>query len=114
MKIKKGDKVKVTTGKYEGTIGAVLEVRTKKNQVLIDGVNVKKRAVKHSESNTESYTYIQHPINASNVRLVDENNKYLKKREEQKVTKKEAPKKSKVEKGEKKTESKTKSKRSSK
>jgi large subunit ribosomal protein L24 len=72
MKIKKGDKVKVTTGKYRPTEGAVLEVRTKQDRVVVEGVNVKKRAVKKTDSNNENYIYIQHSIHVSNVKLIAE------------------------------------------
>jgi len=67
MKIKKGDKVKVTTGKYKGTEGLVTKTLPKKSLVMVEGVNVKKRAVKQSDSNNENYLYIQHPIHVSNV-----------------------------------------------
>jgi len=88
MKIKKGDKVKVTTGKYKGTEGTVLEVKTKIEKVLVEGVNVRKRAVKKSETNTENFVYIQHPIHVSNVKLVT-------KSEKKEVSKKETSKTSK-------------------
>ncbi len=84
MKIRKGDKVKVTTGKHKGTVGEVLSVNVKRNAVVIEGVNVKKKALdKKSQTDsaqTENFVYIQHPINASNVRLVDDSGNYLKKR----------------------------------
>ena len=35
MKIKKGDKVKVITGHYKGTIGEVLAVIPKENKVIV-------------------------------------------------------------------------------
>jgi large subunit ribosomal protein L24 len=110
MKIRKGDKVKVTTGKNRGTIGTVLVVNPKKNSVVVDGVNVKKRAIKKSETNNESYIYLQHPVNASNVRLVDDNGVYLKSRTEIKTAEvvKAPVKKAKAVKGETKSKSKTK------
>ncbi len=125
MKIRKGDKVKVTTGKYRGTIGAVLSVDAKANKVVVEGVNVKKRAIKKSDSNNENYIFVQHPVDASNVRLVDDNGAYVKKREllkkpeaapktaevkdaAPKAKASRAKKDTKVEKGEKKTKSKSK------
>ena len=84
MKVRKGDKVKVTTGKHKGTIGLVLGVNPKKNSVMVEGVNVKKKALDKQPgvdtTGMENFVYIQHAINASNVRLVDEKGGYLKKR----------------------------------
>jgi large subunit ribosomal protein L24 len=101
MKIQKGDKVKVTTGKNKGIVGAVLSVNTKKNLVVVEGVNVRKRAVKKTETNNENYIYLQHGINASNVRLVDDNGAFTKVRSakpavEAVVKKAAAPKKAKT------------------
>ena len=104
MKIRKGDKVKVTTGKYKGTIALVTEVFPKEDKVIVEGVNVKKRAVKKTESSKENFVYIQHPIHSSNVRLVDEDGKYIKNREVKKI--------SPVKKKEKTSEAKVKSKKS--
>jgi large subunit ribosomal protein L24 len=72
MKVKQGDKIKVTTGKYKGTEGTITKVLKKKDRVLVEGVNVKKRAVKKSDSNNESFVYIQHSIHVSNVRLSED------------------------------------------
>lgn len=49
MKIKKGDKVKVITGHYKGTIGEVLAVMPKENKVIVEGVNLMK---KHPEADS--------------------------------------------------------------
>lgn len=92
MKVKKGDKVKVTTGKHKGTIGEVLSVNNKRNAVVIEGVNVKKRALdKRAQSDSaqsENFVYIQHPIHASNVRLVDASGNYIKSGTSKPATKK--------------------------
>ena len=40
MKIQKGDTVKIISGKDNGKEGKVLQVFPKKNQVLVEGVNV--------------------------------------------------------------------------
>ena len=40
MKIKKGDTVKIISGKETGKEGKVLQVIPRKNQVLVEGVNV--------------------------------------------------------------------------
>lgn len=71
MKIKKGDKVKVITGKYKGTEGVVIKSIPKKNLVIVDGVNVKKKAIKQKGADGNNFDYILHPIHVSNVKLVD-------------------------------------------
>lgn len=47
MKIRKGDTVKVLSGKDKGKTGTVLSVLVKTEQVLIEGINV---ATKHEKS----------------------------------------------------------------
>ena len=52
MKIKKGDKVMVMTGKDKGKSGAVLKAFPKMEKVLVEGMNIKKlhkRARKQGE-----------------------------------------------------------------
>ena len=46
MRIKKGDKVVVITGKDKGKIGNVQEVLPKQNRVVVEGVNM---IVKHQK-----------------------------------------------------------------
>ena len=40
MKIKKGDKVKVITGAYKGTIAEVIKAMPKENKVIVEGVKM--------------------------------------------------------------------------
>ena len=53
MKIKKGDKVKVITGHYKGTIGEVLAVMPKENKVIVEGVNLMKKHLKPTQANPD-------------------------------------------------------------
>ena len=46
IKIKKGDKVIVVTGKNKGVTGEVLKVFPKKNKATVRGVNIVKRHTK--------------------------------------------------------------------
>lgn len=71
-KIKKGITVKVMTGKYKGKEGLVTHVIRKKDLVIVEGVNVKKKALKISDTNNENYQFILRPIHISNVKLVSE------------------------------------------
>jgi large subunit ribosomal protein L24 len=72
MKVKKGDKVIVVTGKEKGKTGIISRVLSEKNQVIIDGLNLKK---KHQKANREGKTgqiiEIAAPFNASNVMVLD-------------------------------------------
>ena len=43
LKIKKGDRVRVLTGKDRGKEGRVMRVLPSENKVIVDGVNVAKR-----------------------------------------------------------------------
>ncbi len=68
-KIKKGDKVKVITGKYKGTEGKVLSVGNGK--VTVEGVNVVTKHKKASQSNPNGgLVHEEAPIDISNVMYV--------------------------------------------
>lgn len=73
MKIKTGDKVMVIAGKYKGTVGEVIKAYPREHKVLVDGVNVHKKAVKPNQANPEGgMVDYQLPIDVSNVMLYDE------------------------------------------
>ncbi len=72
MKIKTGDTVMVISGHYKGTIGEVKAVSPRTNRVIVEGVNMVKKAVKPSQENPEgAIVEMEAPINASNVMLYD-------------------------------------------
>lgn len=71
FRIKKGDKVRVITGKDRGKEGAILRVLPPKGRVLVEGVNLKKkheRARRRGEKGT--IITLPHPIHISNVMLI--------------------------------------------
>jgi large subunit ribosomal protein L24 len=69
MKIKKGDKVIVTTGKDKGKSGVVLRAFPKTDQVLVEGINKKKLHKRPRKSNEKGKIIEQAtPIHVSNVR----------------------------------------------
>ena len=71
MKIKKGDTVKVITGKDNGAEGKVLSVDVKNNKVLVEGVNKITKHQKPSQSNPNGgIVEKEAPIDISNVMLV--------------------------------------------
>lgn len=76
MKIKTGDKVKVISGHYKGTIAEVKAVSPKTNRVIVEGVNMIKKSLKPTQANPEGgMVEVEAPIHASNVMVYDEKTK---------------------------------------
>ena len=71
LKLKKGDKVIVTTGKDKGKTGEITTVFPKENKVVVGGVNVVKRHTKPSQESAGGIISKEMPIHVSNVALVD-------------------------------------------
>ena len=73
MKIKKGDTVKVITGKDKGKEGKVLSVNVKNSTVLVESVNMITKHAKPSMANTEGGIIDKEaPIHVSNVMVVSD------------------------------------------
>jgi len=76
MKIKKGDKVRIITGKDKGREGTIEKVYEAKNKVLIAGVNIYKRHVKKSDQFPQGgIIELPRPMDASNVMLISQSTK---------------------------------------
>ena len=71
MKIKKGDKVIVITGKDKGKTGTVSEAFPKESRVIVSGVNMVKRHTKPSQENAGGIVSKEASIHVSNVAIVD-------------------------------------------
>lgn len=72
MHVKKGDKVKVLTGKDRGKEGTILEAFPKKDRVLVEGVNMVKVHAQPSQENPQGgILNIEAPIHVSNVLPID-------------------------------------------
>lgn len=72
MHVKKGDKVKVLSGKDRGKEGVILEVFPKKERVIVEGVNMVKIHAKPSQDNPQGGILNQEaPIHVSNVLPID-------------------------------------------
>lgn len=70
-RIKKDDKVKVTTGKDRGKIGKVLKVIDKKSRILVENVNTVKHHTRPSAKNRQGGILEKEaPIHWSNVMLM--------------------------------------------
>jgi large subunit ribosomal protein L24 len=73
LHVKKGDRVNVITGNHKGSIGKVLKVHRKKQQVLIEGVRLIKKHVRRSQDNPQGgIVEREGPIHISNVKLIDQ------------------------------------------
>ncbi len=71
MKIKKGDKVIVITGKEKGKSGPVIKAFPKDFMVLVEGLNKKKLHKKPKRKNEKGKIIEQAtPIHVSNVRKI--------------------------------------------
>ncbi|MFZ4667973.1 MAG: 50S ribosomal protein L24 [Microthrixaceae bacterium] len=72
MKIRKGDRVRVLTGKDRGKEGEVIAVHPDTNKVTVEGVNVAKRSQKPTRAMQQGGIIDKiMPIDASNVALID-------------------------------------------
>ncbi|MDE1875189.1 MAG: 50S ribosomal protein L24 [Patescibacteria group bacterium] len=68
MHIKKGDKVKVLTGRDAGKTGEVVKAMPKDNRVVVAGVNVMKRHLRpRRQGEPGQIIDKESPIHASNV-----------------------------------------------
>ena len=71
MNVKLNDNVLVITGKYAGKQGKVVATSPKNGTVVIEGVNIHKKAQKARKANDVSkIVEIEAPIDASNVMVV--------------------------------------------
>ena len=71
VKIKKGDSVKVITGKDKDKEGKVLSVDAKNNRVVVEGINMITKHEKPSMSNQQGgIVNKEAPIDISNVMYV--------------------------------------------
>ena len=71
LKIKKGDRVKVITGRSKGKVGDVLRVLPTEQRVVVAGVNMIKRHTKPGRTETGGIIEREASIHVSNVALLD-------------------------------------------
>lgn len=68
IKLKKGDKVAVITGKDKDKEGKILLIDRKKNRVIVEGINMISKHVKPSPTNQQGgIIHKENYINVSNV-----------------------------------------------
>ncbi len=71
QKIKKGDRVIVTTGRDRGKKGEVLKVYPKENRALVSGVNQVTRHQRQTQKQQAGIVRKESPIHLSNIAHVD-------------------------------------------
>jgi large subunit ribosomal protein L24 len=71
LKVKKGDKVVVITGRDKGKSGEIVKVLREENRVIVQGVNLAKRHQKQSMSQEGGIVQKELAIHVSNVALLD-------------------------------------------
>lgn len=72
FKFKKGDTVEIIAGDDKGKKAEVLQVLPKKDQVIVAGCKVVKKAIKPTEQNPKGgFDNKEMPIHVSNVRKVE-------------------------------------------
>lgn len=71
IKLKKGDTVKVRTGKYKGQTGVITATHPTLNAVTVEGINIVKKHVKPNRQHPQgAIIEITKPIAVSKVELV--------------------------------------------
>ncbi len=71
MNIKKGDTVKVLSGKDKGKQGVVIRSLPQKQRVVVEKINTMKKAMRPTQQNPQGgISTIEAPIHVSNVMLV--------------------------------------------
>ena len=71
VKVKKGDRVVVTTGRDKGKKGEVLRVFPKEDRVLVSGVNMVKRHQRQTQAQAGGIISKESPIQIANIAHVD-------------------------------------------
>ena len=71
MKIRKGDRVKVITGRSKGKVGDVLRVLAAEQRVVVSGVNMIKRHTKPGRTDAGGIVEREAAIHVSNVAILD-------------------------------------------
>lgn len=71
MRLKKGDKIKVLSGKDRGKSGKILAILNKESKVLLDGLNVyKKHKRGRRQGEKGEVVLVPRPLAASKVVLI--------------------------------------------
>jgi large subunit ribosomal protein L24 len=70
LHVKKGDTVKIISGKDKGKVGEILKILGTTNQVIVKDINIKKKHIKpKKEGEVGRISQFEAPIDVSNVML---------------------------------------------
>jgi large subunit ribosomal protein L24 len=76
IRIKKGDTVVVTAGKYKGQTGKVTMTHPRENKVTVEGINIVKKAIKPTRLHPQGgIVEITKPMWVSKVAIVEPGSK---------------------------------------
>lgn len=71
MKIKKGDTVLIISGKDKGRTAKILKSLMKERQILVEGINLKKKHVKPKKEGEQGQVVAKPaPIDVSNIKFL--------------------------------------------
>lgn len=71
MRIKKGDNILIISGKDRGRKGKVLKVLPKREKIMVEGINLRKKHIKPRKSGEKGQIVeIVAPMNVSNVKFI--------------------------------------------
>lgn len=70
MKIKVGDNVLVTTGKYRNKTGKVIRLYKKTSQVVVEKINIRTKHIKKTTTKAGERIQFEAPFNISNVKVI--------------------------------------------
>lgn len=71
LKIKKGDRVIVRTGRDKGKVGTVSKVLKASSSLIVEGVNMVTKHVKPSQTSSGGIVQQESKIHVSNVAILD-------------------------------------------
>ena len=70
-KIKAGDTVKVISGKEKGKQGKVIKINADKGRIIIEGINMVKKAIRKSKDNQQGgIMEIEASMHISNIKII--------------------------------------------
>jgi len=72
LHVKKGDTIRVITGKDKGKTGKVIKCLVKDGKVIVEGINIYKKHVRPKNAQEKGQTVlVPRPLQVSNVALVE-------------------------------------------
>ncbi len=74
MKLKKGDQVKIISGKERGKSGAIISVFPEESRITVEGINLYKKRVHPKQQGQKGETVmVARPLAASNAMIICSN-----------------------------------------